>query len=419
MKKILKLFTVGLFVLALSVMIKIPVLAASHAAGEVIYYKGYEVGTYNAKGQIVYTPFSVSEYGSSAASMNSKALQTICFLEESKTIVIPSGSSVPLYTNLFLNDNTTIIATGADIYVTRANVGLIKNMATALNYQSVKNVTIDGGTWRTTDTTEGCSIIQFCHGSNVTIKNATIIANYESHCIELIAMQNVTVKNCNIKATLGTVNKKSVEEAVQIDIATPSTAPGIATETTRYGITYGGSKYVNGQTCKNITITGNTIKGSRGLCANFYSPSDNAKWRNKFHDNIKVTKNTLIGVSAEGCALYHKLNATVKNNVIRTNSTRTTLSYAVGLNISIQGKVSKKKMQNTKLVVSNNKVYGVRQGIQITNTSSASSPSRYAKVTVKKNTCYASQKANALAISTRAVLKRNLTSKKNVLKKRK
>ena len=185
-------------------------------------------------------------------------------------------------------------------------------------------------------------------------------------------------------------------------MAAPKTAPVLV----QYG-----KKYVKGQTCKNIKVLNNTIEGSRGVCAN-YATADGNKYKNKFHENIVIKGNTITGYSAEGCTLYNTLNAVVKNNTITSHSTRKTKSYSVGLNITVQGKAAKKQMKKAKIAVTNNTIYGVRQGMQLVSLTS----SKYKKVTVKNNKCYAPKKKNAIMLSKKAAKK--IVNKKNKMYKR-
>lgn len=393
MKKLTKWLVMACLITACLAFCKMPVSASSHKAGEVIYSSwGYKAGTYDSEGQIQFRPCKKNYKGHSPATVNADALQTLCALKRKKTIVIPSGSSVELASTVHINSNTTIIATGADIYISKSGSGVLNNLPTAVNYQSIENVIIDGGTWRTTDKTHQCTVIRLCHGKNVAVKNAKVVGNYQSHCIELIAMKKTTIEGCRLTVQ-GKKDKNSVEEALQIDVASPTTAPGLLATGTFHGTAYGGTKYVQGQTCKNIKVLNCYIKGSRGLCAN-YTEVNGQKIKNKFHDKITIQNCTLIGTSAEGCTLYNTLRATVTDNTIRTTSTRRTRSYSVGLNITIQGVASASMMKKSNIVVMNNKVKGYRQGIQIVSRSS----SRYQKTTVKNNVCYATNKANALLI---------------------
>lgn len=375
-------------VLALTVLF----LCAAPVSAAKVNLKGVEIrgqwnqlaGTFNDQGQIVMNVCTENEDGRSASSINSSTLNTLCSGDQPKTVVIPSGSTVELTNMVYLGSNTTIIADGATIVMTSKDKGILSNKPDAVNYRALVNVKIQGGTWKITDKKEACSVMAFSHGSNLTIDNVTIVSNYQSHAIELIAMKNATVKNSTLKVQ-GKKSKTSVEDALQIDVAAPRTAPVLA----QYG-----KKYVKGQTCKNIKVLNNTIEGSRGVCAN-YAPSDGAKYKNKFHENITIKGNTITGYSAEGCTLYNTLNAVVKNNVIRTNSTRKNESYSVGLNITIQGKAPAKKLNKSKVTVSGNTVYGYRQGIQVVTRSS----SRYKTAVLKKNKAYASSKGSAIVTS--------------------
>ncbi len=383
-KTIISLFAVTAIIM--NMLAAVPI-ATAKAGDEIIGVHKIVIGTYDEDGNIIFNPQTKSVSGVSAARLNANALNQLCNNDKKKTVIIPSGSKVPIEYYITLGSNTTINAKGATIIQTDKSKGIFLTEADALNYNSVKNITINGGLWKNASTANStCTMMRFAHGKNVKIKNATIYTNYSGHGIELIAMKNVTVENCTVKA-LGKKSSNSVEEAIQIDVATPRTAPGLV----QYG-----AKYVNGQTCQNIKIIKNTVVGSRGICANFASLED--KYKNKFHNNITIKRNTIIGKSAEGLALFNVKNATVKNNKITSNSTRTSESYSVGLNIIAQGSTS--SLSKATLKVSGNTVKGGRQGIQIASLKS----SKYKKAIVKNNKCYAYKgKSVALAVSSSAV----------------
>lgn len=392
---------IAFFALAFLFLWNTPVSAAKKnlSGVEVMGSRKQLAGTFNDQGQIVMNVYTKGKGGSSAGYLNSSTLNTLCSGDQQKTIVIPAGSRVELTNVVYLGSNTTIIADGATIVMTSKDKGILSNKPEAVNYRALTNVKIQGGTWEITDKKESCSVMAFSHGSNVTIDGVTILSNYQSHAIELIAMKNTTVQNSTLKVQ-GRKKKKSVEEALQIDVAAPKTAPVLV----QYG-----KKYVKGQTCKNIKVLNNTIEGSRGVCAN-YATADGNKYKNKFHENIVIKGNTITGYSAEGCTLYNTLNAVVKNNTITTYSTRKNESYSVGLNITIQGKAAAKKLNKSKVTVSGNTVYGYRQGIQVVTRSS----SRYKKAVLKKNKAYASSKSSAIVTSGA----RSVTSKGNSTNKR-
>lgn len=379
--------------------------ASAHQAGDVVMGAWNRVaGTYNAQGQIVLnvcTEDYVTKSGQVIKKdhVNSNALDAVLEGTAQKTIVIPSGSTVELMNVVHPESNTTIIADGATLIMNEAHKGILGNRPTATNYRSLENVRVQGGTWQLRNQTESCSVFRFSHGNNVVIDGVTIISNYQSHAIALVAMKNTTVQNSTLLVQ-GVPDKNSVEEALQIDVATPKTAPALV----QYG-----SRYVQGQTCKNIKVLNNTIEGSRGVCANF-AGADGTKYKNKFHENIVIKGNTLTGQSAEGCVLYNTLSAVVKNNTITTNSSRKSQSYSVGLNITIQGKASGKKTGKSKVTIAKNTVYGYRQGIQVASLTS----SRYKKAVLKNNKAYASSKGSAIATSGA----RSVSSKGNTMLKR-
>lgn len=386
--KVLKKMTVAfaLCILALGISAA-SVLAAE--GEEVTGSKGRTVGRYDAEGQIIFQPDIGNEHN------NVLALNELCEGSKEKTIVIPTGSTVKLDAVVYLGDNTTIKADGATIIQTKDDGrGILANEVTKSNYGSLKNVTIQGGTWKNAQNKHQASVMRFAHGQNMTINKVTVITNYEGHAIELIAMKNVTVQNSTLKAE-GKSRKDSVEEALQIDIATPLTAPGIAKA---YG-----KKFTNGETCKNIKVLDNTITGSRGVCANYAGREK--KYHNKFHDNITIIGNKLTGKSAEGAALFNTLNSTVKNNTIVSNSTRKKDAYSIGLNILIMG--SSAQTKKATVTVQGNTIRGGRQGMQIASKTS----SKYKKAVVKKNKLSASA-GQALLISPTGVSKASQSGNK-------
>lgn len=383
-KKMAIAFVAGILIMGISA------VDASAAEGEEITGpRGRVIGIYDAKGQIIFHPDSNNAHN------NVLALSELCKGSKEKTIVISDGSTVKVDAVVYLGSNTTIKANGATIIQTTDGKGILANDVTKSNYGSIENVTVQGGTWKNANNKQTASMMRFAHGQNMTLDKVTVITNYEGHAVELIAMKNVTVRNSTLKAE-GKVRKNAVEEALQIDIATPLTAPGIANA---YG-----KKFTNGETCKNIKVLNNTITGSRGICANYASREK--KYRNKFHDNITIIGNKVTGKSAEGVALFNTLNSTVRNNTIVSNSSRKKEAYSVGLNILIMG--SSARTKKATVSVQGNTIRGGRQGMQIASKTS----SKYKKAVVKKNKLSASA-GQALLISPQGVSKISQSGNKN------
>ncbi|MDD6071186.1 MAG: hypothetical protein PUC12_10305 [Clostridiales bacterium] len=318
--------------------------------------------------------------------MNALATERDIVLEEGKTYYIKG--------TLWVNSNQSITATGATII---SKSGAFRNHPTKANYGSLNHFTVDGGTWKNEDKNGyQKSMVQFSHGSNILIKNATIYCNYKGHAVEIIACKNVTVDNCKLKA-VGKCSSDCVEEQLQIDIATPVTAPTVADY---------GKEFVNGQTCQNITVKNCTITGGRGVCANFASKEK--KFQTKFHKNVVLKNNTITGVSSEAVALFNVLGATVENNKIVCKSKRTNTAYSVGLHIAMFGKAPS-GMKKAVYKVNNNTIKGGRQGFYVYSHSS----SRFGKVIAKKNKCYAKAgKDKAIQVTEAAVSNKTLSNNK-------
>lgn len=375
--------------------------AFAATAGDVIYgIKGNVIGIYNSAGEIEFQPLESDYKGTEYEKLNALALQQLCGNDAAKTIVIPSGKTVRINFAILVGNNTTIKASGATIVQVDSKKGMIANKVDATSYNSVKNVKILGGVWKNASSSglKG-SMFKLAHGQNILIDGCDISANYNGHSIELIACKNATVQNCQIYG-LGKASKTCSEEQVQIDIATPKTAPGIKAY---------GSKYVKGQTCKNIKVLNNYIKGARGVCANYASKEKT--YKNKFHSGITVTGNTIEGIRSEALALFNTTSATVKNNKIYSKGGRTGSAYTVGVHCAIFGKAPS-SIKKAKITISNNTVKGGRQAVQVY----SHTKSKYGKVAITKNKLYCKKgKKNAIKAPKQSI--RKLSKKGNKIYK--
>lgn len=315
-------------------------------------------------------------------------------LETERDIVLEDGATYYLKGTLFVESNQSITATGATII---SDTGVFRNRPTETNYNSIDNFTVDGGTWKNS-AKDGYSksMVQFSHGKNITIKNAVIYCNNQGHAVELVACKNVTVDNCVLEG-IGKCPSQSVEEQLQIDIATPKTAPTVGSY---------GKKFVKGQTCQNITVSNCKISGARGVCANYASKEK--KYQTKFHKNIVLKNNEIIGNSAEAVALFNVVGAVVENNTMISKSKRTNTAYSVGLHIAMFGKAPS-GMKSAVYTVKNNTIKGGRQGFFVYSHSS----SKFGKVVAGKNKCYAKAgKEKALVVHKGSVKKSSLSKNK-------
>ena len=342
----------------------------AQAAAKTVKYNGKTIAKYNKSGQMVLIP-------SENSSTNYKNLNRLMSGKKKKTVVIPKGSTIKLNGVLKPGNNTTIIAKGATI-IGKKN----SNVIFAAPDKKLKNLSIIGGTWRSIDKAGRTgSLFAFSYVTNLVMDGVDCNANYRGHAIEIIACNNVTIKNCIVSA-IGSNPAKCLEEQIQIDLATKKTAPKIAEF---------GSKYVKGQTCKNVYILNNTVTGARAVGVN-WTDSENGKWRNKFHENIVIKGNTLTGTTSEALAYFNTVGGEISDNTIVTNATRTdgNSSYTIGIHVAIFGNAPE-SMASSKLLISGNTVYGKRNGIHFKayfNSSETKCLSKLGYVTVSGNTIY-------------------------------
>ena len=315
------------------------------------------------------------------AADNRRALNYLIEGNEPKTININNDISIDTY--LRPGNNTTINA--GDHTITSGS-GVIINDPTAASYDNFKNLTINGGVWKNSSSSglKG-TMMRISYASDISINDATVYCNYTGHGIELIACNGVSINGCKL-IPQGKCPKKCVEEQLQIDLATPKTAPGL------YRLS---PKLCNGTPSKNISVTNCIVSGARGICASF--PGSEAKYRKagNYHSNITIENCTITGKSAEALALFNTTSAAVKNCRVTTKTPLKRNSYSVGLAVAYQKGSSPKTSLKNKVVIENNIVKGGRQGIFVFSHTSK----KFGNVIVKKNRAYArSGKRNAIRV---------------------
>lgn len=302
-------------------------------------------------------------------------------LEKTGSVKLAAGEDF-YWKTLNVKSGWSIDATGATIHCTGV---VIDHAWTATNYNSLKNVTIKGGKWVSTSK-KGytASSFHFTHAQNITLQDMDIrCSNYEGHSIELVACKNVTIKNCTV-IPKGSPKSDSVEEQIQIDIATGTTFPRIK-----------GTKYANGATCSNIKILNCTVKGGRAVCANY--AKNEPQYHKNYHSNITVKNCKLTGVTSEALALFNTVSATVSGNTIISKAPRGRGNYASGLHFYVVGKNSAMSKKG-KLVISKNTIKGATRALLVTAVSSAS----YGNIRVENNKLYCkSGKKDACLIDNR------------------
>jgi hypothetical protein len=319
------------------------------------------------------------------AHANGAALDYLVNNNEKKTVELPKGT-LKTDRTILLGNNTTIIATGTTVFQTNPQKTLIIHEPARTDYKSLYDVKIKGGTWKIKDNEKQLrqtSTFRFNFASNITLEGCTILTNFKSHAVELIACKNVTVNKCKLIAKGKTISS-SLEEALQIDLSTAATAPSV--------VPYG-DKFLKGQTCSNITVKNSTISGGRGVCAN-KTDTENSKYLGKYHKNITITGCKITGITSEAVALHNSVGLKVKNNTIISKGSRTDTVYTIGLNIALfkSNKISAKY----KNVITGNTIKGGRQALFM----KSYSGNKYGVTTIKNNKLYCKKgKSEAMAVS--------------------
>jgi hypothetical protein len=124
-----------------------------------------------------------------------------------------------------------------------------------------------------------------------------------------------------------------------------------------------------------------------------YNNSENGKWLTKYHKNITVKDNVIVGRTSEAVAVFNTIGANISKNVMVSRSTgRTGSSKAMGFMAALFGKAPKKEMANSTLAINNNRVYGNRNAIEVrgyfTKKKPRKSIQRFGRIEVKKNKAY-------------------------------
>ena len=219
-------------------------------------------------------------------------------------IHFPAGE-YKLYDALYVYSNTTLkAASGAHFEKQQANGALLegKLVNDQGGYQTVANITIDGGIWDSSPLLnygDGIESFRFIHASNITVKNAEFKnVPAGSHFIVFAGVADSKVENCTFHG-YGTQNSAKPKEAIQLDITHDNdlVPTGQAVKWDDLG-------------CKNITISGCSFSE----CPRAIGSHTGVK--GVFHDGIVITGNTITGMTEAALKLYNYTNTTVSDNTI-------------------------------------------------------------------------------------------------------
>ena len=182
--------------------------------------------------------------------------------------------------------------------------------------------------------------INVLHCKNIEISGITFKGMNGKHYIEVNASKKVNIHDCRFeKATLKSVKKNYVKEAINIDLPDP-TIGGIGSVWAKQDKT----------PCQNITVKNCYFTGmSRGVGTHNYSQTKSGK--NIYHKNITIVGNTFTGMYDAGINVLNWKNTKIINNTfvkngIGKNKKRNTTGHAISgsgvLKITMTGNTFKK-----------------------------------------------------------------------------
>ncbi len=227
--------------------------------------------------------------------------------EEHLTVTFEAGEYY-LNSSLYVNANTTIIATGATFVKQRVYGALLEARITddQGGYNGCSNITVDGGVWDSTPTVDhptGTETFRFIHSNNITIKNA-VFSNVPngSHLLVFSGVKDAVVDNCEFFGYHTTGRTVSAKEALQIE-----TAHDVELTPTFQDICW------DDLPCDNITVSNcNFHDFSRGV-------GGHTSIAGKFHTNIKITDNSFKDMTDSAIRLFNFKDSEVSGNTIEAS----------------------------------------------------------------------------------------------------
>ena len=224
-------------------------------------------------------------------------------------VSFPAGKFL-LDRTLYVYSDTTIKAEKTTIFEKQKIYGAIlegKLLADNGGYDSVTNITVDGGVWDSTPVLsvqdEGTETMRFIHASGIKIKNAEFSnVPVGSHLIVFAGVADSSIENCVFHGYGdGSLTEVEPKEAVQLDIPhNIEMVPTLQGDVVRW----------NDLPCKNITITG----------CEFYDFSraigSHLAIQGVYHEGIVISNNTIRDMDETAIKLFNYKDTTISNNRI-------------------------------------------------------------------------------------------------------
>jgi parallel beta-helix repeat protein len=222
------------------------------------------------------------------------------------------GKTYAVSTFLVVYDFTTIYAYGATLRAI-GNTGLLRNFRSDESfslYGGHSHIQVLGGIWdgnafngSSGSVTAMTNVMGFIHGSDITIRDATITNVSSSHGVEFNSSENCRVLNCNFLGYKDNTvdSSRQFSEAVQIDIAVSGSSSIPAFDNTP---------------SKNILVDG-CYFGVSPRCGKFgRAVGSHTLASGQYYYGIQVVNCRVEGTLQEGIRGYGWRRSVIANNVI-------------------------------------------------------------------------------------------------------
>ncbi|MFJ2111884.1 MULTISPECIES: right-handed parallel beta-helix repeat-containing protein [unclassified Streptomyces] len=229
------------------------------------------------------------------------------------TVVIPGGRVYGCGTFLVVYDNTTVMAHGATVRAIGRGAGLLRNFLadeTFSGYRGRSHIKVIGGTWdgNAYDGSQGTvtattDIMNWIHGSDITVKDATFTNTSSAHALEFNSVDGGQAVNCRFLGFRDNSGNgsRATSEAIQIDLAKPGSSSI--------------GEYDN-TPARNILVSGCYFGPSERLGPFGRAVGSHAAVDGVYFDNIQILGNRVDGTFAEGVHGYCWRRVVVADNVI-------------------------------------------------------------------------------------------------------
>jgi hypothetical protein len=256
---------------------------------------------------------NVKKYGVVGDGVTDDTAKINLALASEKNLFFPSGT-YKTTSRIDLTSNTHIIMSNNAILKRYHDDVVISNWdTTSTGYNGQSNITIEGGIidCNASQFPDVANGISFAHGSDLVVRDLTILNTPQGHALEITGNKNVLVDNVRFRGyRIDDANADYYVEAIQIE---PCLPPPIGAD---YTFVYKTDFTVT----KNVTVRNCTFEASSAYPAHPCGVGAHGVKYDLFYDNIKVINNTFDGQSYWAIRPFKFRHSVITGNVIRNNT---------------------------------------------------------------------------------------------------